>query len=69
MFYITNNNVITRDEFLIKCDKLGYKSTKVSEYVLLLNSLQNEYHFIKSCIYRFLSAYVCVHVFIFLHVQ
>lgn len=28
VFYITNNNVITREEFLIKCDKLGYKSSK-----------------------------------------
>jgi hypothetical protein len=38
VFYITNNNVITREEFLIKCDKLGYKSSKVSEHDLLLNS-------------------------------
>jgi len=34
VFYITNNNVITREDFLLKCDKLGYKSTKVSEHTL-----------------------------------
>ncbi|XP_069704359.1 glycerol-3-phosphate phosphatase-like [Periplaneta americana] len=28
VFYITNNNVITREDFLVKCDKLGFKSTK-----------------------------------------
>lgn len=30
VFYITNNNVITREDFLIKCDKLGFKSTEDS---------------------------------------
>lgn len=30
VFYITNNNIITREEFLVKCDKLGYRSMKVS---------------------------------------
>jgi ribonucleotide monophosphatase NagD (HAD superfamily) len=30
VFYITNNNVITREEFLVKCDSLGYRSMKVS---------------------------------------
>jgi phosphoglycolate phosphatase len=34
VFYITNNNVITREEFCVKCDKLGFKSTKVSEHDL-----------------------------------
>ncbi|XP_033606654.1 glycerol-3-phosphate phosphatase isoform X3 [Cryptotermes secundus] len=28
VFYITNNNVITREEFCVKCDKLGFTSTK-----------------------------------------
>ncbi|KDR19681.1 Phosphoglycolate phosphatase [Zootermopsis nevadensis] len=28
VFYITNNNIITREEFLVKCDKLGYRSMK-----------------------------------------
>ena len=30
VFYITNNNVITRDDFLVKCEKLGFAALKVS---------------------------------------
>lgn len=60
VFYITNNNVITREEFLIKCDKLGFKSTEVSEHDLHSKIRQNEFHFIQFLIYRFLSIYVYV---------
>jgi len=62
VFYITNNNVITREDFLIKCDKLGFKSTEVSEHHLHSNIRQNECHFIQFLIYRFLSTYVYVYV-------
>jgi Predicted sugar phosphatases of the HAD superfamily len=58
VFYITNNNVITREEFLIKCDKLGFKSTKVSEHDLLPNSGQNECHFIQFLTH--FSPHVCM---------
>jgi ribonucleotide monophosphatase NagD (HAD superfamily) len=40
VFYITNNNVITREEFCVKCDKLGFRSTKVSEHDSFWNSLR-----------------------------
>jgi ribonucleotide monophosphatase NagD (HAD superfamily) len=39
VFYITNNNIVTREEFCVKCDKLGFKSTKVSEHDLFWSSL------------------------------
>lgn len=32
VFYVTNNSTKTREEFLKKCDKLGFKAEKVKFY-------------------------------------
>jgi phosphoglycolate phosphatase len=44
VFYITNNNVITREEFLVKCDKLGYRSTKVSGHYCTKLKMKYQFH-------------------------
>jgi phosphoglycolate phosphatase len=40
VFYITNNIIVTREEFCVKCDKLGFKSTKDTTSYLAVCYLQ-----------------------------
>lgn len=37
VFYVTNNSTKTREEFLKKCDKLGFKAEKVNIKKYLYN--------------------------------
>jgi hypothetical protein len=36
VFYVTNNSTKTREEFVSKCSRLGYPTTKVSQYLFAL---------------------------------
>jgi ribonucleotide monophosphatase NagD (HAD superfamily) len=39
VFYVTNNSTKSREEFLTKCDRLGFKAEKVIKFGVPLNQL------------------------------
>ena len=39
VFYVTNNSTKSRDDYVNKCEKIGFKATKVDTYLYFSRSL------------------------------